>query len=557
MAIMLMIFTALFESARGLNVFGERNRLRAHALLLANEHIEMLRALPYDSIGTVAGIPSGAIPQTETLVHDGHTYTRRTFIQYVDDPADGTDGGDTLAADYKRIKVELSYEYGGQTQMFSMVTTAAPRSQESLVGAGILRIIVNDAKNDPLGLATVHIENYSIATTVDITTYTNASGTVALPGAWAGAGYQVSVTKSGFSSAQTYTSTTSNPNPSPSPFTVAENSTTEVYFKIDTLSSIDIYTRHWPTRRAFEDPFTDSSHISSLTNAKIAGDSLTLQGTPGTYVANGEAVSATFTPAPLGTWVLFRASSTIPAGCLVRYTFEYDTGGGVFAPIPDSDLPGNTAGITTNIVGLANLDVATYHSLRLVARLESGDPLVTPTIDEWSLSYLEDDQPYTGLQMNVRGAKTIGADTGGNSIYKYDALHTTDPSGLIGLSSMEFDEYTITPGSLTVAEACPILPLVLNPDTDYKQTLSLESPSAHAYKVTVLDPGGTPIPFAEVHIADAATDATRTTGPCGVAYFPNLTASSYTVTVRAAGYAERVVTKSVDGFTQGTITVGI
>lgn len=557
MAIMLLMFTTLFESVRGLIALGERNRLRANALLLANEHLEKLRALPYDSIGTVAGLPSGTIPQTETVLHDGHTFTRRTFIQYVDDPADGTGGADTLAADYKRIKVELSYDYAGLTQTFSMVTTAAPKSQESLVGAGILRIIVNNANNDPLGLAAVHVRNLSVATTVDITTFTNASGTVSFPGAWAGVGYEVTVTKSGYSSAQTYTSTTTNPNPSPSPLTVAENSTTEIYFKIDRLSSIDLYARRWPTRGELRDPFTDASHLSAQTDTKVTSGTLTLQGSPGTYAPMGTAVSIPATPAPLGSWVLFSASSTIPAECAVRYTFEYDSGGGVFVAIPDSELPGNAAGLVTTPVYLGDLSTTTYSSIRIVAHLESTNPLFSPTIHEWGISHLEPDVSYTGVNIAMHGAKIIGADTGGNPLYKYDQTHTTDLSGKVSLTGMEFDEYVMVPVALTVAEACPQLPIVLEPNVDYEQTLTLEPSSTHAYKATVLDPGGTPVPFAEIRIEGGTTNMTRVTGPCGVAYFPGLAAQTYTLTVQAAGYADKIVSRTVDGITQGAITIGI
>ena len=554
-SIIVLVFTALFASFQAMLEFGERNRLRAQALLLANEHIEMIRALPYDSIGTLLGLPSGTIPQLEDIIHNGRTYTRRTFIQYVDDPADGLGGADTLAADYKRIKVELSYEYRGSVQAFSMVTTVAPKSQESLVGAGILRIVVNDADNNPLSLASIHIVNTSVATSVDITTFTGVSGTVSFPGAWAGSGYEVTVSKAGYSTAQTYTSSGANPNPNPSPLTVAENSTTEMYFKIDRLSTVDIFARAWPVRGRLFDAFDDTANLATTSSTQVAGGVLELEGSPGTYASMGMATSNGLAPTDLGEWVMFHASTTNSPDTASVFTIEYDSGGGTFMAIPDSDLPGNTAGFASTPIDLGALDPTTYHTLRVVGTLTTTDAGVTPQIYEWTLSYTEDSVSRSGVPINVRGAKIIGADSGGNSIYKYDSTEVTDVGGSVYLADMEFDEYTVTPTGFTIAEACPSLPLVLEPDTTYAQTLTLELASAHAYQVTVVHPLGGVVPGAEVRIQQGATDVTRVAGPCGVAYFPNLSETTYSVTVRAPGLMETTVSKPVSGLTTDSIAL--
>jgi len=554
-AIMVMVFTTLVTSFVAMLHLAERNRLRADALFLANEHIEMIRALPYDNVGTVAGLPSGTIPQSEVIIYDNHTFTKRTFIQYVDDPADGTDAGDTLAADYKRIKVEFSYEYQGETQSFSMVTTVAPRSQESLIGAGVLRINVTDALNASLPIATVHVFNDTVATTVDITTFTNASGTVSFPGAWAGAGYEVHVSKSGYSSAQTYTATTTNPNPSPSPYTVGENSTTEVYFKIDLLSTINLFARSMPIRSKQADTFDDALGLASQTNTQVAGGALTLAGAPGTYAPNGTATAFSITPGSLEEWLMFNAEAGIPANTALRYTIEYDTGGGVFAPVPDVDLPGNAAGFTATPVDLGVLDPTVYTSLRVTAEFDSSDPLVTPEVYAWHISYHEQDSPLPGVSVQLQGLKTIGTDDGGAPIYKYDEDRITDAQGRISLNDMEFDEYTVTPVGYALAEACPRLPLVLDPDTDYEQTLTLVGASANALKVTVLKPATGIVPRAEVRVEGGAIDSTRATGPCGIVYFPNLPEDTYTVTVQADGYAATTTDIAVSGLTTRNITM--
>jgi hypothetical protein len=552
-AVLLLVFLTLFSSFHAMLTFAERNRLRANALMLANEHIETIRALPYDSVGTVAGLPPGAIPQNETITFDGKSYNRRTFIQYVDDDADGLGVADTLTADYKRVKVELSYSYQSATSSFAMVTTIAPPSQESLTGAGILRINVTDAVNNPVPTADVHVFNNTIATTVDITTFTNASGTVSLPGAWEGNGYEVYVGKTGYSSAQTYTSTTSNPNPSPSPYNVAENSTTEVFFKIDLFSTIDVRTRAWPVRDTFYDDFVDTSGLATTTNTQVSSGALILAGAPGSYSLSGSARSLTVTP-PIGEWLLLSFENTTPPNTSVSYQIEYDTGGGIFALIPDVDLPQNSIGFTTSPIGLHDLDTTTYDSLRVVSNLSTTDPNVTPEITEYTLSYHEANVPIPNVTFSLRSGKTIGTDSLGDPIYKYDNTHQTNGSGVWQSGDMEFDTYELTVSGYNVAEACPSLPLVLEPDVAFEEILTLEAGGANNLRVTVNGPAGT-VGGAAVRVVGGATDITRASSPCGIAFFPSLTADTYDIFVEAAGLESASSSVSVSGDTSTALTL--
>lgn len=553
-ALLLLVFITLFTSFQAMLSFAERNKLRANALTLANEHIETIRALPYDSIGTVSGLPSGSIPQNDTLVFDGKQYQRRTFIKYIDDDADGLGAADTLAADYKQIKVELSYLYKGATSSFSMVTNIAPKSQESLVGAGVLRINVTDALNNPLSLSKVHVLNNTVATSVDITTFTNASGTVSFPGAWAGNGYEVDVSKPGYSSAQTYTSTTSNPNPSPSPYNVGENATTEVFFKIGLLSTIDVLTRAWPVRKYLEDTFADTANLATTSDTQVIGNTLTLSGAPGTYSNSGFAQSITLTPVSLGQWLLLSFTDTVPTNTSLSYQIEYDTGGGSYALIPDADLPQNSTGFTTSPIDLKGLSTSTYSSLRVRTNLATTDVNSTPEVSSYTLSYAEADVPVPNVNFSLRGSKTIGTDSGGNPIYKYDATHQTNGSGIWQSGNMEFDTYELTVTGYNVVEACPTLPLVLEADTTFEQVLTLEAAGANNLTVHVDSPSGA-VEGATVRVTAGATDNTRSSGPCGVTYFSSLPANTYAVSVEAPGLQKATTSIAVSGDTETTVTL--
>ncbi|MBU3923000.1 prepilin-type N-terminal cleavage/methylation domain-containing protein, partial [Patescibacteria group bacterium] len=66
-----------------------RTSSRVGAVSLINKRMEMLRNLDYDNIGTIGGIPSGDIPQQETIILNDIEYTLKTFIQYFDDLKDG------------------------------------------------------------------------------------------------------------------------------------------------------------------------------------------------------------------------------------------------------------------------------------------------------------------------------------------------------------------------------------------------------------------------------------------------------------------------------------
>ncbi len=549
-SVMLIVFGAFFLVATSFLRLSDSNKQQAVARLIATEYIERIRTLPYDSVGTINGLPYGELPQTQYISRDGKAYYVRTFIQYVDDPADGLGAADALAADYKRIKVEVQYTAYSATSSLSFVTTVAPKSQESLVGAGILRINVLDAANNPVPSATVHVLNTTVATSVDITTFTNASGTVSFPGAWTGAGYEVEVSKMHYSSAGTYTSSAANPNPDPSPLTVGENSTTEIFFKIDRLSTLSISTRVHPQHGSTPDDFLDESGLAVRTDTAVTGGALQLDGTPGTYPAAGNAVSLPFSPASLDSWSLFHADTTVPPSTDVRFRFEYENGG-VFEPIPESDLPGNTTGFTGEPMYLGNLDSATYGSLRVIASLASSDPLVTPSVNAWRISYRHVDAPHTGLPVAVRGTKTIGM----GPVYKYDISHVTNASGMITLSDMEFDEYTITPSGTTVVDTCPLSPVNLTPNSTLSVHFTTVTPTAYSYRVAILTPDGSAVENAEVVLKGGVEEVTALSTTCGIAYADGLSLGTYTISVTAPGYAATTTSRTISGAVEDVLTL--
>lgn len=186
----------------------QQSKYRLGAITLANQRMEIIRSLDYDNIGTVSGIPAGDLVEDEPVQVSNALFQVHTFVQYADDPYDGTLGGspnDLVPNDYKRVRVEVAW--GGETDAEKVVlfSTFAPLGVEQSVGGGILSINILDSQGNGVSGATVRIQNSSVSPSVDVTTATDASGNLFLIGAPASAqGYQVTFSKSGYFGSATY-----------------------------------------------------------------------------------------------------------------------------------------------------------------------------------------------------------------------------------------------------------------------------------------------------------------------------------------------------------------
>lgn len=131
-ALMLIVFMALFGALRSALELSLLAKTKAVATELANAQMEYLRSLPYTSLGTIGGNPSGAIPSIATTTTYGAPYVVRTLITYYDDPADGTGGTDEngITRDYKKGKVSVSYEVHGRAGSVVLVSNFAPEGIE-------------------------------------------------------------------------------------------------------------------------------------------------------------------------------------------------------------------------------------------------------------------------------------------------------------------------------------------------------------------------------------------------------------------------------------------
>lgn len=218
---------------------------RVEATTILNREAEIVRNLPYGSVGTLGGFPSGVLLQTKTVTStNGKIFTVRTTVRNIDDPFDGTLGGspnDTAPADYKLVEIQV--ENAAESAAIPLVLSlrVAPKNLESATTDGSLFINVFDSNGKGISGAQVRVV---LAPTYDLTDTTNQNGILQLVGIPTSTqGYQITVTKDGYSTDKTYAiGDPTNPNPIKVHATVVAQTLTQTSFQIDKFSSLDVYT---------------------------------------------------------------------------------------------------------------------------------------------------------------------------------------------------------------------------------------------------------------------------------------------------------------------------
>ncbi len=552
-AIMLIVFLGIFGAFQVAIELVLTTKAKAGGVALVTEQLEYVRGLPYDSVGTVGGIPSGPIEQLSQETINGILYTVRTLVLYTDAPEDGLGEADStgVTADYKTIKVEALWSIRGVSRSTSALTRIAPNGVESLAAGGTLRVNVFDALQQPVSGAAVRIENPGVSPAVDLTVYADSQGSIILPGAPVASGYKITVTKDGYSTAKTYDTTVQNPNPNPAHVAVVDAKTTTISFSIDRTGSLRIETYEPAGPGTFEDSFTTDAKLSETTAAQVSGGALKLFEDSFGYSSTGEARSVGVSPAYLSQWSTVTFSVVVPleTSALVRV---YSLVDGVSVPIPDEDLPGNSAGFTVSPISLAGVLPSAYPSLQLVAELATEDASSTPQVLEWAMSYVAGPTPLPDVSVSLRGTKTIGTTNGGVPIYKVEQDLETNNNGVVSVTPLEWDTYTVrVPGSqYAVFEQCAD-PLSIEPAAEETVQLMLVNQDAHSLRVTVL---GNAAPVAEAAVVLTGTGGgSGTTSACGQSYFGGLSSGTYSLAISAPGFQNSVQDVSVAGPTVVTV----
>lgn len=242
LAILLLFALSLYGLMVGALKMINDDQNRTVALGIARKKIELIKNLPYDSVGTVGGVPLGTIEPSETEELNNVTYTISTNIKYVDDDFDELAPTDALNTDYKKVRVRVSWNQGETENPVVLVTNIVPTAIESSVGGGTLWIEVFDPTSNPIEPvrdATVSIEAPTVSPPVSTTGETDENGRLILPGMTPGIeAYEIVVTKNNYSSDQTYDRDETNPNPDPPHLNVVAGEVTQEYFEISRLVNL-------------------------------------------------------------------------------------------------------------------------------------------------------------------------------------------------------------------------------------------------------------------------------------------------------------------------------
>lgn len=221
------------------------SRLKITATALTNEQAEIIRNLPYSDVGIIAGIPNGKIPANQTLNRNDTEFQVKTTIRSIDDPFDGTLGGnpnDLSPADYRLVEIQISCVSCKNFKPLSFTTRVSPKNLETASTNGALFIQVFDANGQSLPGADVHIENNQIFPAIVLDDTTNNNGVLQIVDASPGVeAYEITVSKSGYSTDRTYlVGDPANPNPLKPHATVVIQQVTQISFSIDKLSTFNI-----------------------------------------------------------------------------------------------------------------------------------------------------------------------------------------------------------------------------------------------------------------------------------------------------------------------------
>ncbi|NVN96780.1 prepilin-type N-terminal cleavage/methylation domain-containing protein, partial [Candidatus Nomurabacteria bacterium] len=247
-SIFVMVASAIYFGFVGVLNVMKAIRVKGIMTNIANERFEIARNLPYSNVGTVGGIPSGVIPQSQNETRDGKSFSVLTVVRNVDDPFDGTFNGtpkDLSPADMKIIEVTISCTSCESSLIpISFTTKIAPKNLETASVNGALVIKVFDASGLPVSGANVNIINNNITPKVNLNDETNINGILNIVDAPPSvSGYQITVTKDGYSTERTYpVNGSGNPHPTKPNITVVAQQISQISFTIDKTSTINVST---------------------------------------------------------------------------------------------------------------------------------------------------------------------------------------------------------------------------------------------------------------------------------------------------------------------------
>jgi len=569
-SLVLIVFLGIFGAYQlGLKVVGlSKNKIVATAI--ANEWIEKIRNLPYESVGTKgAALPFavGILDSETTTIGDNVEYKIEIQVKFIVDEADGIGTDDSCNWDYKRAEVRVSWSgrFAGEVKL---VTDISPKDKVQEIATcqaqpgGILSVRVFDAYGkweEERGAPLIEVFDPQTGQRIDYATPSDGKRDFPL----ATSTYKVVVSKDGFSREETFASgeshqgktiiTPEEPNP-----IVLLGQITEISFAIDRLSSFSVNTLSPWGSDSFSDSFLNESKIFEKSNVVVSSGQVSLATSDEEYLPSGYLFSIASSPTNLIKWDKFSFSDSEPENTDLKYQIYYASGTD-WILIPDTDLPGNSIGLDESPVDLSNLATTTYSQLKLNANFSTNSTTTTPTLYDWQVFWITlEPTPIANANFNLAGSKIVGLDSNDNPIYKYSATTSSNSVGHKDIPDLEWDNYifSVDPATgldLISTDPSP-QPIALAPAATQSVELYLKAENsllATVQNTETLEP----VFAATITLSNSALGYSQTqyTNEKGQTLFIPLQSASYNLEVSAPGYSPTSTTVSVSGDVTKTI----
>ncbi|MFH1841281.1 MAG: hypothetical protein ABH800_00695 [Candidatus Nealsonbacteria bacterium] len=545
-SLLLVVFFGIFGAYQlGLKTI-ELSRNKIVASAIANKQLEIIRNLPYESIGVKDSFPDGILEQTTTTIKNNIEYTVETRVDFVVDSADGSFlPEDECPNDYKKAEVKVFW--GGRFPggiSFSTNITPKNLAQECATGGGILSVSIFDAYG--LMVSSPLIEVVDPVSEEVIKTATPVDGEHLF--SLATSTYKIIVSKSGYSTVRTYgideIAVPEKPNP-----IIIEGQFIETSFSIDKLSNFSIRTLSPWGEEAFTDSFLDETKISESENIRVFDGEINLATSSQGYLSSGFLSSVPIVSFSLLHWNELSFSDSEPHDTDLRYQLFYASGTD-WLLIEDSELPGNSEGFDFSPVDISGL---TCPQLKAKAVFSSMSTSSTPALYDWQISWITSEAtPIPYAEFNLRGEKIIGLDSEEDPVYKYSQDHTSNNQGNSLLYNLEWDSYIFSIDPVTGLDLVDIdpspQPVSLLPDTSLSIDLYLDA--ENSLLITVRDSETLdPVFSSQVRLYSAGLeyDNTQYTDSKGQTYFIPLDSGSYNLEIDAPGFTQFLGTVFVSG----------
>ncbi len=232
-ALFLVVAIAAYGAFNSLLQLVAGAQSRTLAVALADEQFEIIRNMPYTSVGLTTGIPQGILPQTQTLSRGGSSFVVNLTIRNVNLSTS------TVQASDKLVEVDVECPTCKDFQPVILTGMVSPANLQSAGSGGALVVRAIDANGQPVAGASVFVQSTATSSIQD-SDVTDNNGSLNIIGVPQGGNvYRIIVSKSGYSTDRTYPiGGPAGTSPSKPDATVLNGQVTTASFAIDRLSSI-------------------------------------------------------------------------------------------------------------------------------------------------------------------------------------------------------------------------------------------------------------------------------------------------------------------------------